>query len=128
MRKISLFILIGVFTLSAQPVYAEKGASETAQEKASDQAIFNRVGDWFATIGKSNEEKAKVKAERQAKRNSKKAEKEARKNVKEAEKAAKQVRDDVEGKKKKAEKQMKGSKKGSKKKGSKKKGSKKKGS
>jgi hypothetical protein len=45
----------------------QKGASEKAYEHASDEAVFNRVGDWFSTIGQSNEEKEKILAERKSK-------------------------------------------------------------
>ena len=55
----------------------QKGANEQAYEHASDNAIFNRVGDWFATVGKSKEEKESILAERKAKRATQKAEKKA---------------------------------------------------
>lgn len=64
----------------------EKGASEQAYEHASDNAIFNRVSDWFATIGKPKEEKEKILAERKAKRAAKRAEKRVEKEVEKAEK------------------------------------------
>ena len=61
------FLVLG----AAAPGYAAKespGASATAYEHASDEAIFYRVGDWFATLGKSNEEKQAAIAERRARR------------------------------------------------------------
>jgi len=68
-----------------------KGASSKAYEHASENSIFNRVSDWFATVGKSDEEKAKILAERRAKRAAKQTEKEAKKAEKEARKAQKEV-------------------------------------
>jgi len=56
-------------------------------EYAQDNA-FDRIGDWFATLGKTEEEAAVIKAERAATRAAKRAEKEAMKRAKEAEKAA----------------------------------------
>jgi len=81
----------------------EKGASQEAYEHADDNAVFNRVGDWFATVGKSKEEKEKILAERKAERATKRAEKEAEKMKRkaeeakgEAEKEAKRVRERTE--------------------------------
>lgn len=85
MRK--LFFILVIFSLILMPSVSfaakggEKGASEQALENASDQAIFNRVGDWFATVGKSKEEKDKIKAERSAKREAERIRKEAEKQV-----------------------------------------------
>ena len=69
---------------------------------ASDQAIFNRVGDWFAAVGKSEEERAAIKAERKAKREAKRLEKEARKNKE-------KIEEKIRARKKKADKKMQGS-------------------
>jgi hypothetical protein len=86
------------------PAYAaQKGASQTAMEKASDEAIFHRVGDWFATRGKSPEEAKAIKAERKAQRAAKRAQKEADRAKKEAEKQAKRAQKEM----KKQQKQMK---------------------
>jgi len=79
LRKITLFLLVACFIASA--VYAQdmpkdkaRGASEKAYEHASDQSVFHRVSDWFATVGKSKEEKTKILAERKAIRAKQKAE------------------------------------------------------
>lgn len=69
----------------------KKGASDQAYEKASPNAVFHRVGDWFATVGKSDEEKEAIKAQRAAKREVKRLEREAKKATKEAEQAAEEV-------------------------------------
>ena len=51
----------------------KKGASESAYEHASENSVFNRVGDWFSTIGKSKEEKEKILMERKRERSRKRA-------------------------------------------------------
>ena len=85
MKTISLLLIMCLLVFCA-PAFAgkggEKGTSEQAQEHASDEAIFNRASDWFATVGKSEEEKQEILAERKAKRAAKRAEKEAKKAAK----------------------------------------------
>ncbi len=85
MRKLIFILLMFSLVLIPSVSFAakggEKGASEQAYERASDQAIFHRVGDWFATIGKSKEEKEKIKAERRAKREAERIRKEAEKQA-----------------------------------------------
>jgi len=70
-------LIIGViFAMTAGVVFAahaEPGADETAFEHASENSIFNRTTDWFATIGKSPEEKEKIKTEREALRAARRA-------------------------------------------------------
>jgi len=91
MKKILLFTMIVLLCIASKPLWAQeekkKGASETAYEHASENAIFNRVSDWFATIGKSKEEKARILEERRLQRAAKRAEKELRKAQKEVEEA-----------------------------------------
>lgn len=93
MKKIVALMVILALALTAMPAYAAKGgtrgASQKAYENASDKAVFNRVGDWFATRGKSPEEKEAIIAERDAKRAAKKAEKERKKIAKQAEREVK---------------------------------------
>ena len=92
-----LVALAAVFSLfiffnSVPPSHAEeRGASPKAFEHASDQSIFNRVNDWFATVGKSDDEKRMIRAERKAKRAAKRMEKEARKAGKKTEKKAEEL-------------------------------------
>ena len=104
MKKIMVLGLAAMLVLSAAVSFAAKdevkGASAQAYEHADDNAIFNRVGDWFATIGKSKEEKAKIKAQRKAERQAKRAEKEAKKKAKEA-------KENIEKKKKGMDKKIK---------------------
>ncbi len=100
MRKGEEAAVAALLVSFALPALAQeemkRGASAQAYEHASDQAIFNRVSDWFATTGKSEEEKAAILAERKAKRAAKRAEKEAKKARKEAEKKAKKAQEGLE--------------------------------
>jgi hypothetical protein len=110
MKKIIISFLILSFLVGMTPVYAAqggtKGASSRAYEHASDQAVFHRISDWFATRGKSDQEKQAILAERKAKRAAKRLQKEAEKKKKQLKKEAKKAQ-------KKIRKQQKGSKKGS---------------
>jgi len=85
----SVIIMLAVMLMFPAVLYSaedgEKGASRQAHEHASDQAIFNRVGDWFATVGKSDEEKEAIKAERLQGRERKRLEKEEKKKIEESE-------------------------------------------
>jgi len=104
MRRILTAVIVISLILTSVPVFAaqgRKGASDRALERASDEAIFHRVGDWFATIGKSEEEKEAIIAERKAKRAAKRVQKELekqeRKAGKEAEKAEKKMKEKIKG-------------------------------
>lgn len=105
-------LLIFCFFAVNIPVFAQeaprqKGASATAYEHASDEAVFHRVGDWFATVGKTDQEKKAIIAERKAKRAVAKAEKEAEKAKKQAEKEAQEAKKEAQGKKQEVEKGLK---------------------
>ena len=109
MKKILTLVLILSIAMS-MPVFAAKGqrgASQKAYEHASDEAVFHRVGDWFATVGKSEKEKEAIIAERKGKRAAKKAEKELAKKKKAAEKKAKKAKKEAEKKAKEAQKKFK---------------------
>lgn len=130
MKKVTILGLAFLFLISSANLClaakdGQKGASDKAYENANENAIFNRVDDWFSTVGKSEEEKEKILAEKKAKRAAKRAEKQAKKEAKKAEKELKKQRKDTEDKvedtKKNFDKKMK--KGSSKQKGSKKKGS-----
>ena len=104
MRRILTFIIVVSLVATSMPAFAakgSKGASEKAMERASDEAIFHRIGDWFATRGKSEEEKKAVLAERKAKRAAKRAQKEAEKQKrimeKEARKGQKKMKETMKG-------------------------------
>jgi hypothetical protein len=99
MRKLFAIAIMFLFFLSAIPAFAQistrKGTtpsprpSQKAYEQASEKSAFNRAGDWFATIGKSSEEKEKIIAERDARRAVKQAEAKAGRLQKQAEGKAK---------------------------------------
>ena len=92
MRKIIVLLLVFVFVLGTVPGFAaQKGASAKAYEQASDEAVFHRVGDWFATRGKSAEEAKAIRADRKAERALKRAQKEAAKTKKALEKEMKKA-------------------------------------
>lgn len=91
MKKLVLMgmalVLLSFFGLAQAQVEKARGASQKAQERASDQAIFNRVSDWFATVGRPQEEKERILQERQARRAEREAEIAAKKAQAEARKA-----------------------------------------
>jgi hypothetical protein len=97
MKKFIAIVIVFIFVLSAMPVFAQTppkrppAPSQRAYEKASEKSAFNRAGDWFATVGKSDEEKAKIIAERDAQRAVKHAEKQAKRLQKQAEGQAKGI-------------------------------------
>lgn len=111
MKKIVVFLialsLVAIYCPAYSAPLGEKGASPSAYEHASDQSIFNRTTDWFATVGKSPEEKEKIKAERSAQRAAKRAEKEAKKAQKELEKKSKEAGKEVEKSQKKMKDKLK---------------------
>ena len=82
MKQTFMIAVALLLTLSVTPVFAaegvEKGASAKAYEHASEQSIFIRVNDWFATIGKSPEEKASILQERKTERARKREERQIR--------------------------------------------------
>jgi 3'-phosphoadenosine 5'-phosphosulfate sulfotransferase (PAPS reductase)/FAD synthetase len=102
MKKLAVVLVVLSLLAAQSAAFAKpkgvKGASEKAYEHASEEAVFHRVGDWFATIGKSEEEKEKIIAERKAKRAAKRAEQEAKKAQKELEKKKKEMKEKFSGK------------------------------
>ena len=101
MKKVVVFALVLAFCLGTIPAFAargQRGASTRAMERASDEAIFHRVGDWFATRGKPEGEAQAIIAERKAARAAKRAEKELKKKQKQMEKAQKKSQKQMKGK------------------------------
>ncbi|MFC1666388.1 hypothetical protein ACFL0P_00760 [Candidatus Omnitrophota bacterium] len=100
MRKLMTLVLVLAFVMVSTAAFAaeggRRGASTKAYEHASDEAIFNRAGDWFSTIGKSEGEKEAIIAKRKAKRAAKRAEKEAKKAKKKTEKEARKAKKQAE--------------------------------
>jgi hypothetical protein len=92
MKKFLVLLVALSIMITSMPVFAaqgRKGASDQALDKASDEAVFNRIGDWFATVGKSDSEKKAVLAERKTKRTAERAQKQAEKKKREMKKQAK---------------------------------------
>ena len=91
MKKLASIVIVFLFIVSVVPVFAQTSSkrapqpSQRAYEQASEKSAFNRAGDWFATRGKSDEEKAKIIAERDVKRAAKRAEQEAKRLQKQTE-------------------------------------------
>jgi len=93
-KTLTLILCTLALVILITPAYAakgRKGASNQAYKNASDDAIFNRTGDWFATIGKTGEEKEKIIAERREIRAQKRAQKETRKQERKAEREQKRL-------------------------------------
>ena len=99
MKRLTAIAIIILFFLSVMPAFAQVSdregttpsprPSQKAYEQASEKSAFNRAGDWFATVGKSSEEKEKIIAERDAKKAAKQAEIEAKRLQNQAEGKAK---------------------------------------
>ncbi|MCF7870388.1 MAG: hypothetical protein K9M01_04655, partial [Candidatus Omnitrophica bacterium] len=110
MKKLILVLTALVFLAISTPVFSaeggKKGASSKAQEQASQRSIFNRVGDWFATVGKSKEEKKKILNERKQKKTQEKTAKKTEKMQKKAEVEAEQAREKAAEKAKEKAKKM----------------------
>ena len=105
MKKVIACIVVLAVFAGCVPAFAaqgQRGASTTAMEKASDEAVFHRIGDWFATRGKTEAEKKQILAERKAKRAAKRAQKEAEKKKREMERQAKKAQKEMERKTKEA--------------------------
>ncbi len=66
-RIVTGTLLAGLIS-SSVPVLAadggQSGASALAYQHASDEAVFTRIGDWFATLGKSGFEKDSILIQR----------------------------------------------------------------
>jgi len=101
MKRIFVFFMAFLFLAGIVPAYAaqgRKGASDKAYEHASDEAIFHRVTDWFATIGKTEEEKEAILAERKTERAARRAQKKAKQEKKKAEKEGKRLHERIKDK------------------------------
>lgn len=90
MRKTIIITILLLLSVFSKPLLAaeegEKGAASRAYERASEQAIFHRVSDWFATVGKSPQQKTRMLEQRRARRAAKRAQREFRKSQKKMEK------------------------------------------
>lgn len=70
--RIVIGMLLAGLIGSSTPVLAadgvQRGASPSAYQHASDEAVFNRIGDWFATLSKSGFEKDSILVQRRTAR------------------------------------------------------------
>ena len=90
-----------VFFVMTAPVYAQQGGGVSANGRSPDHAIRPRLGDWFATLGRSDEEKKQIMTKRQAERKSRKAKEKAERAKQEAEEKKKKMNEDDAAKAKK---------------------------
>lgn len=90
MRKQTILLAV-ISLLVAAPVFAQqrdvRGPSARAYEKASERSIIHRAGDFFATVGRSQEEKDQIISKRSMERARRQAERKSREMKKQAEKA-----------------------------------------
>ena len=75
---LTMLLLVSVGPVIAAPS-EQKSISPIAFEHANDEFIFYRISDWFATLGKSDQEKKIIIAERRMKRAAARALKQAKK-------------------------------------------------
>lgn len=73
MRKLIISSVVILFFVCTVPVYAEY--SSMAYGGTGNETFFNRTSDWFATLGKSQKEKYRIKHQRRTARKIKKAKK-----------------------------------------------------
>ena len=107
MKKLIILISLACLVFAAHPGFAarggKRGADQKAYEHASGNAMFNRVGDWFATRGKSREQKkamieerkirrAEIRAMKKREEEAKKEQKRLRKTERKTEKIQKRLR------------------------------------
>jgi membrane-bound lytic murein transglycosylase B len=95
MKRVFGFFLACCFCLTAAASFAaseaKQSASPAASQNADDESMLNRMGDWFATMGKSAEEKAKILRERKMKRATERAEKKYRKRQRTTQQSSKEM-------------------------------------
>lgn len=70
LRKFIIVLLFCLAVNAALPVYSQQGGYSTGaySKLEADDSYFNRVSDWFATLGKTEDEKALIKSRRRAAR------------------------------------------------------------
>ena len=92
MRKIFFACVVLCILCAAGFAFADDAGAQAATADVSVDAsgqvsVFARMGDWFATVGRSEQEQERIMEHRRARRSEKHAEKEARKARKRARKA-----------------------------------------
>lgn len=97
MRKFFLIGFVLCLILASSFAFADDAgkvdvSADVSVSAAGEGSVFVRMGDWFATVGRAEPEKARIRDNRRARRAEKHAEKAARKAEKEARKAQKKAR------------------------------------
>lgn len=102
MKKIVIGALLVFLMSSAFPVYAQYGYTSGAYEELdAGRSYFQRMSDWFATVGKSREEKALIKSRRRTTRKINNAKKAIARKKKEIAKKKRQLKKQAEIRKRK---------------------------
>jgi hypothetical protein len=83
--------LAAAVVLAAGPRPLHAALTEPAQQ----ESVVHRLGDWFATLGKPDAEKATIKAERRAKREARRLERQAEQQAREAERTVERTGDEL---------------------------------
>lgn len=88
MKKLVILAVLVCFVFSAMPAVSShaQGKSGVSSSSIADDSAIDKIGDWFATRGKSDAEKQKMLAERKMKRVAERAQKKAERGQKEAQK------------------------------------------
>lgn len=91
----ALMMSVAFTDMASAQIKTDKTASAKAFENANENSAFNRVGDWFATRGKTASEKKVILADRKAARVAKKAQKRAEKKARKMKGQKKQAGKDM---------------------------------
>lgn len=97
MKKLITLILVLSFALCSPALTSVTWAASEASEIAQDNVV-DKVGDWFATRGKTENERKAILAQRKTDRVAKRAEKQAMKAKKRAEQETKKAQKDMKAK------------------------------
>jgi hypothetical protein len=84
---VTLCIIFAASFVFADDSGATAPTADISVDASGEGSIFVRMGDWFATVGRSEHERARIMEHRRARRAEKHAEKAARKARKRAQKA-----------------------------------------
>ena len=92
MKKAAVLVVLICFAFCAVPAldsYAQ-GKSAISSKELTDDSVVDKVGDWFATRGKSDAEKQKMLSQRKANRVARRAQKKIEWQKKQADKKLEQ--------------------------------------
>ena len=105
MKRITIGVICLVLISLTPAVNAQKQAGYSSgaySELGADDTYLDRVSDWFATVGKSREEKILIKSRRRSARKMENMQKEIARKRKEIEKKKKKAMQQYEESKKRA--------------------------